>query len=306
MTGWICFAVVLMVAGGIELWRVRQERSRLRRISALLDAAIAGRSIANTYDESVLSSLEQKLARFLSANQLAEKRLEIEQAQVRTLIADISHQTKTPISNLLLYTELLQEQLSGAEGQETLAQIETQAQKLQFLIDALVKMSRLENGILTMHARLSPMEPLLEAVVQQFTPRAEEKQLTLSWEKTSLCAVFDPKWMMEAVGNLVDNALKYTPAGGSISLRVEPLEMFCRLDVTDTGVGIPETEHANIFTRFYRAPSVAEVEGVGIGLYLTREIVSACGGYVRVRSRMGEGSCFSIFLPKEVEKDTHG
>ncbi len=159
-------------------------------------------------------------------------------------------------------------------------------------------MSRLESGILSLHPQAAPVQPLLEKVAQQFESLAEQKQISLRWEPTVLVAQFDSKWTLEALGNLVDNAIKYTPAGGTVHLRAEPLELFCRLDVTDTGIGIAEAEYSKIFSRFYRAQQVANEPGVGIGLYLAREILTAEGGYLRVRSKPGAGSCFSLFLPR--------
>ena len=298
---WCIVAAVPLAAAGWEIWRTALERRRMRQISEMLDAALAGQNLKKVYDESVLSAVEQQLARFLSANQLAEQKLQTEQAQVRTLIADISHQTKTPIANLLLYTELLQEQPMEPEGKAALDQIEIQAKKLQFLIDALVKMSRLESGILTVHPHTAQVAPLLETTVQQFLPQAEQKGIHLHWEPTELTAQFDPKWTLEALGNLVDNAIKYTPSGGTVELRAEPLELFCRLDVRDTGIGIAEADYAKIFTRFYRSQEVEDEPGVGIGLYLARKIVTAGGGCLRVRSSRGNGSCFSMFLPQTTE-----
>ena len=107
----------------------------------------------------------------------------------------------------------------------------------------------------------------------------------------------DGKWTAEALGNLLDNAIKYTREGG-ITVKTTPYELFLRLDITDTGMGIPEEEQAKIFTRFYRSEAVKEQEGVGIGLYLTREIVSRQGGYLKVSSETGKGSTFSVFLPR--------
>lgn len=145
------------------------------------------------------------------------------------------------------------------------------------------------------------MAPLLETTVQQFLPQAEQKGIHLYWEPTGLTAQFDPKWTLEALGNLVDNAIKYTPSGRNSGASAEPLELFCRLDVRDTGIGIAEADYAKIFTRFYRSQEVADEPGVGIGLYLARKIVTAGGGYLRVRSSRGNGSCFSMFLPQTTE-----
>ena len=176
--------------------------------------------------------------------------------------------------------------------------LEAQAEKLQILIGALVKTSRLESGVLALHPAEHPLWPLLEGAAEQVRPKAEGKGIYLRLEPTEETARFDPKWTGEAVYNLLDNAVKYTPAGGEVRVEVTPYELFCRIDVTDTGIGVPEEEQPKLFGRFYRGLASAEVEGVGIGLYLVRQIAAGQGGYVKVASVPGKGSTFSLFLPR--------
>ena len=137
-----------------------------------------------------------------------------------------------------------------------------------------------------------------EGAAEQVRPKAEGKGIYLRLEPTEATARFDPKWTGEAVYNLLDNAVKYTPAGGEVRVEVTPYELFCRIDVTDTGIGVPEEEQPKLFGRFYRGLASAEVEGGGIGLYLGRQIAAGQGGYVKVASVPGKGSTFSLFLPR--------
>ncbi|MRN26696.1 ATP-binding protein, partial [Romboutsia ilealis] len=116
---------------------------------------------------------------------------------------------------------------------------------------------------------------------------------------TEESAVFDLKWTIEAVANIVDNGIKYTKRGGSVKIQVESYSSFVRMDVTDNGIGIAETEQASVFNRFYRSEMVSEEPGVGIGLYLAREVMKAQDGYIKVSSRIGDGSQFSLFFLKE-------
>ena len=167
------------------------------------------------------------------------------------------------------------------------------------LIEALVKTSRLETGIFQFQPKNSEIEPMLTEAVKQYLPKAQKKQIVLDLEPGDAKAVFDSKWTAEAVGNLLDNAIKYTPGGGAVSVHVSEYDMFCRIDVSDNGRGIPEEEQAKVFQRFYRSPSVADEEGVGIGLYLTRQIIIGQGGYIKLTSKPGEGSTISVFLPRE-------
>lgn len=292
--------LALLAAIGIAVWTHLRARRMLDTLDKMLDEAIRGEFRESLYDESRLSALETRMAHYLSASAVSAKNLAEEKEKIKTLIGDISHQTKTPIANLLLYAQLLEEQDLPPESRDCAAALERQAEKLRFLIDALVKTSRLETGVLAMTPAVNPLRRVLESAAAQAAPKAEAKGVALTVESTDLTARFDPKWTAEALYNLVDNAVKYTPAGGSVALRARSYELFCRIDVADTGPGIPEVEQARIFQRFYRSPSVSGEEGVGIGLYLSRQIAAGQGGYLKVTSRPGEGSTFSLFLPREL------
>lgn len=114
---------------------------------------------------------------------------------------------------------------------------------------------------------------------------------------TDLHVICDMKWTAEALGNMVDNAIKYTPSGGMVQMKAEQYSFFARIDIVDNGIGIEKEEIPKIFGRFYRSLSVADHQGVGIGLFLAREIIQAQKGYVKVKSEIGKGSIFSVFLP---------
>ena len=294
----VVFFLLCFLAAAAIVWRERQKsRKTMEHIEKMLDAAMDGSFSETTFDESKLSALETKFAHYLSAAETSSRNLAREKDKIKALVADISHQTKTPIANLLLYSELLQEEALPPSTEANVDTLHAQAKKLQFLIDALVKLSRLENGIISLSPQQAALQPLLESVVEQYTAKASEKGLSLQMQDTDAFAVFDFKWTAEALANIVDNAIKYTEHG-TITISAVSYEMFARIDISDTGSGIPETEQAKIFARFYRSNSVQKQEGVGIGLYLARQIISGEGGYIKVASVPGKGSTFSIFLPK--------
>ncbi len=270
----------------------------LADIDKMLDRAIDNTFSESEFTEKKLSRLESKMQRFLSSGSTALKRINSEKDGIKTLISDISHQTKTPVTNILLYSQLLKESpdLSGNE-KEIAAQIEQQAGKLSFLISALIKTSRLENGIINVLPKENSVKKLLECVDLE---SAAAKNINCSVEITDdITAVFDFKWTIEAISNIVDNAIKYTPEKGTVTISAKEYEMFVCVNIADTGIGISEEETAKIFKRFYRSPEVSEKEGVGIGLYLSREIITKEGGYIKVSSEKGKGSVFSVFLPKK-------
>ena len=296
MTGIALTAAALAAAGAaFGVWQWAARRRTLRRLNAMLDRAIAGGFSEERFDETELSALEGRLARFLRGSAAARRTVETEQAAVKTLIADISHQTRTPIANLLLYASLLSESELDPRQREQVNALSAQAEKLSFLIKALVKASRLEAGIVAPAPAVNPVGPLLENAVEQEGPAALAKQITLTAEPFDGSAAFDPRWTGEALGNVVNNAVKYTPPGGMVSVSAQLLDSFCRIDVADTGPGVPEGEQAAVFNRFYRGGATRAAEGLGLGLYLAREILAKQGGYIRLSSRPGEGCVFSLY-----------
>ena len=294
---WIAVIAVLAAAGVIIYDRLRLRRT-MHTMDKMLDDAIRGTFQPAHFDESRLSAVEAKLKHYLDASGTSAARLGEDRARVQGLIADVSHQTKTPIANLLLYAGLLADQDLPEDCRSYVEQLIAQAEKLQFLIESLVKAGRLETGVIAVQSRPADVGALTAAAVQAAQGEAARRGVQLSCMPAEAGACFDPKWTQEALGNLIDNAIKYTPAGGSVTVSVTPYELFCRIDVTDTGPGIPEDEQARIFERFYRSPAVRDAQGVGLGLYLAREIAAANGGYIKVSSRPGKGSTFSLFLPR--------
>ena len=298
IAGYAIIVAVLCASAAVILWDRWKLRRTMRGLDEMLDAAIRDEFQETALDESLRSSLEAKLADYLSASAVSARKVKTEKENIQSLISDISHQTKTPLANILLYAQLLLEQELSASGRACAAALDGQTRKLQTLIDALVKLSRLESGILTFHPQRKALSPMLENAVAQLKPKANEKGVSLSLHTTDAEAVFDRKWTEEAVCNLLDNAVKYTPSGGRVTVRAIPYELFCRIDVIDDGPGIPEEEQARIFGRFYRGQAHSSEEGVGVGLYLVRQIAAGQGGYVKVSSKPGEGATFSLFLPR--------
>jgi signal transduction histidine kinase len=255
--------------------------------------------VEGVFDETAISAVEAKLARYLLICAVSSKNLLAEKNKIKGLISDISHQTKTPIANILLYSQLLSEHELPKDCIVCVKALSAQAEKLNFLISALLKTSRLETGIISVSPKPESIQRLLDEVEKQIRPKADAKEISVVIEDTKISACFDLKWTTEAVYNIIDNAVKYTENCGSITVKAIPYELFCRIDITENGIGIAEDEQSKIFTRFYRSAAVSNQEGVGIGLFLAREIVNAEGGYIKVSSRLGSGSTFSVFLPME-------
>ena len=200
----------------------------------------------------------------------------------------------------MLNETLLERPVDEERRHDFLMATRSQLDKLDFLIQAMVKTSRLETGVIKLEKRNEPMADTLTSAINGILASLEKKQIVLSVDcPDELSVSHDSRWTSEALFNLLDNAVKYTPAGGNIRVVVQDWEMYLRIDVSDNGRGIPEREYAAIFKRFYREESVHDVDGIGIGLYLAREIITMQGGYIKVTSEVGKGSTFSVFLPQK-------
>lgn len=279
----------------------------LDRLEHMLDEAIAGTFQESDYDESQLSKMESKWRHFLGTSVLLRKNMEKEKESVKALVSDISHQTKTPMANIKLYVDLLQESLeiekeAGSQEQnlKILAEISHQTEKLEFLIQSLTKMSRLESNIVTVKPKKQKIVDLLDEATKDVQLKAQEKRIEfINTYKESGMACYDMKWTKEALANVLDNAIKYSNVGSRVIISVVEYELYVSISVKDFGIGIKEEDITKIFARFYRAQEVQQEEGVGIGLYLAREILKKEYGYMKVKAKPGEGSEFTLYLPKD-------
>ena len=295
--GLVALAALLLL--GLWLWL--DARRTVRRLDRMLSTAIDGGFGEESFDESAPSALESRMARFLNGSARSLRGVQRQRESIQRLLSDISHQIKTPLANLRLYSSLLMEEELTPRQREQAQVIFQQSEKLSFLIETLVKLSRLETDVLAVTPKSQPLSPLLERAASQAKAAAEQKGIALQLhlqQQAEMKALYDLRWTAEALGNLLDNAVKYTPPGGCIQVSATQYELFCRIDVRDNGIGVAEEEQAQIFGRFYRGRQVREQEGLGIGLYLAREIAQKQGGYLKLSSRPGQGSTFSLYLPR--------
>ena len=280
--------------------RRRGMKYTYERLNQMIDEAMNGSFEEQNYDETELSKLEVKWKRFLTSSKLSNQKLEEERTSIKEIVSDISHQTKTPLANILLYSQLLEEQNLEENSQRLVSEIIKQSEKLDFLIQSLVKTSRLETGTFQLNPKLQKISRVLEEITIQAERKAEEKEIQIVMEEftDTIEAVYDKKWTSEALYNILDNAVKYSPKGSTIHIQVKAYELFVCIEIIDEGMGIDEEEIPLIFQRFYRGKNVNEEEGVGIGLYLTRQIIEEQKGYIKVSSKSGKGSAFAVYLPK--------
>ena len=306
--GWVLLAGALLTACAL-VWVFLLTLFFARRLSRFtsdlcqtMDNMISGGEAPERAADrdTIFARISHRLSQLYRIMQENRRKVDEERQELQMLVSDISHQVKTPVSNLKMVTDtLLARPVTEQERRDFLQGVRSQTDKLEFLFQALVKTSRLETGAIRLEKKDGLLIDTLAQAMSGIVYGAEKKGIAVSVQcPEDLRVSHDSKWTAEALFNLLDNAVKYTPAGGQISVSVEQWEMYVKLDVADTGKGIPESRQAAVFRRFYREEEVHDQPGVGIGLYLAREIITQQGGYMKVTSELGRGSTFSVFLPR--------
>ncbi|NBI11325.1 sensor histidine kinase [Colidextribacter sp. OB.20] len=268
-------------------------------IDNMLDGALVPPQVYE--EENLFYKINHRLVRLYEVLRENRESIAKERADLQELISDISHQVKTPISNLkMVNATLLEQPMPEEKKREFLQASSGQLEKLDFLMQAMIKTSRLETGVISLERKMQPIYDTLAAALGGILLNAERKNIHVSVDcPEDIILAHDRKWTSEALFNILDNAVKYTPADGNIQVYVQSWELYVKIDIMDSGKGIAENRQGMIFKRFYREEEVHDIEGIGIGLYLAREIITMQGGYIKVTSTVGHGSIFSVFLPRE-------
>ena len=294
----VCILLCLACCLGTMLYYRRELRRFSRALQTYEQTGFLGDEDCK---EEMESKLLSQLFRVLRRSSMEREKAGKEKGEIASLLSDLSHQLKTPLANILLNTEILKEEKLTKEEQKVfLKRNQEQAEKMQWLMKNLVKASRLEQGILTFESRPAPLGETIAKSINGVYAQAREKDIELEAGPFTECfPVHNPKWTAEAMGNILENAVKYSPAGSTVKIEVRPLEMYVQVNIRDQGPGIPERDFNKIFQRFYRGSQVEQEEGTGLGLYLAQLILQKEKGYITVFSREGQGSCFSLFLLKD-------
>lgn len=299
------FTVSLMFVCAAFAWLLsKQVNSTLEALSETIQSIIDD-SPKNTFselDDTMLSKLQSqiiKLSGILKSNSLRQKE---EKESIAAMISDISHQLKTPLANLSMYNALLLDNgLIDHKRAEFTQAMQSQIEKLNWLMESLIKMSRLETGLINLKTYKSPIVQTVLKAVSMVSLKAEQKNMNITFDgDESISLYHDAKWTQEAIFNILDNAVKYSPSNTVIAVSVTKYELFYRIDIADNGNGIKESDINKIFARFYRGENAKTSEGVGLGLFLSRKIIGEQGGYIKVKSILGKGSVISVFLPLDV------
>ena len=305
--GVVALGLTLIVASGLA----RRFTTPLRRLTEASRALAEGDLTKRVERADVRAGSSELTELAVQFNAMAD-RLEESVAIIRRdrdrsrdFLADVSHELRTPIAALLTFNELLTEQAGEdpAARAEFLDSSRVQLERLDWLAQNLLELSKLDSGLVLLDLRPDDLRAAVQSATEQAMPAAGRRgvELRLTLPDSPLRIRHDPQRVGQVVTNLVGNAIKFTPKGGSVEVIVAPFRDGARIDVTDTGAGIDATELPRIFERFYRGSGANEARGSGsgLGLAIVRSIVDMHGGSVTVDSRLGAGSRFSVFLPRD-------
>jgi two-component system sensor histidine kinase BaeS len=287
-------ALVLLVAIGVTaLVGVRLVRP-LRALTAA-----AGRMRDGDGDARVAVTGRDEIARLAAAfNDMAERRHEVEELR-RAMVGDIAHEMRSPVTNIRGWLEAAEDGVVPLD-RELMSSLLEEALLLQHVIDDLQDLSAADAGELRLHPQPVDLADLLPAVADAFAASADRAGVALAVRAPHALVTADPIRLRQAIGNLVTNALRHTPAGGRVTLSTRTEADAQVIDVADTGPGLSAAEQALVFERFWRAEKSRsrQTGGSGLGLSIVRKLAEAHGGTVTVRSEPGAGATFTLRLPR--------
>lgn len=248
----------------------------------------------------IQNRLAEKTKEFHEAtahNELMLQRSQREEGNLKSNITDVTHQLKTPVASLKLSLDIaLSEQYAEQERKKFAEQAEVQINKLDLMLDGLAKISQLETDLIQLRPQKLSLQLLINQAVNSVIMKAVEKEMELELAEDRMVYV-DEKWTLEALGNVLENAVKYAPEKITVKVQVSSLVTYVLVEIKDEGPGITKEEQNKIYQRFYRGSHSDSVEGSGVGLYLTRKIIEEQGGTIMVKRNHPKGANFQLTLP---------
>jgi signal transduction histidine kinase len=296
----IVFAFLIIIMIFIILNLGKYVFNNLENVSKSIENLIDNKYVPENEfkEEGIFSKIYFDLNKLSKSLNIKLNNLDKEKESIKELVTDISHQLKTPLASLKLYNSLLiEEDLDGEDRIEFLKINEMSINKLHNLIDSLVNISRLEASMINIKKENKSIKNTLIKAIDSVKAKASLKNININLDDfEDKIVTHDSKWTEESIFNILENGVKYTNENGKINVAVEEAINFLRIDIQDNGIGIDTSEFNDIFKRFYRSDEVEDIEGSGVGLYLSRKIIEKQGGNIVVSSKKGVGSKFSIFI----------
>lgn len=286
----LIFAVAIFIAllALYEYLKSKKIHSELTELSDWVQKLLADNKTYNVdFEDDLVSKIKHKIA--MLSSRLDDHRTfeKYERERLESLIGDIAHQLRTPLTNLKLSTSSTENDLIDKKS------LKIQIDKLEWLVEALVKLSKIESGCISLTMKESDFNQTVLDAIGMVYIKARKKDISIEYKPKEVIVSHDTKWTCEAIYNVLDNAVKYSTEGSVVKLNLARGEMYTKLTVEDMGIGIHSDEINKIFKRFYRSQETITYDGVGIGLYLSQEIMTRQKGYIYAKSNH-QGSSFEI------------
>ncbi len=296
---WIAFGLLfLLFAALLSGWLTQRITKPIREMESVAEQMAKG-----SYGERILIDAKDEIGRLGAAiNTLSTSLSEVEQKR-REFIANLSHELRTPINYISGYSDAMLEGLAESEEQreEYLQIIVKESERMKRLVHDLLDLAQLEGEAYPLKKNLYPFAQQIEDVLISYRPKMREQGITLVTELDPEIIIHaDHDRITQVISNLVDNARKYTPAAGTVTIRLTTDQEWIILEISDTGIGIPEEDLEHIGERFYRVDKSRSRQqgGTGLGIAIVKQIIKNHGGKLEVRSRLGKGTDVIIYLPK--------
>ncbi|GKX29575.1 two-component sensor histidine kinase [Vallitalea longa] len=299
--------LILLFAVAVTIIIIYMKNSHKKELTSILH--ILEKFNKGEYDytttisnESINSKINYRLASLGEMITIKNTRLQQEKEETKALVTDISHQLKTPLASLkMCFSLMLEDDLMENEKEEFIERSKEQINRLEGLVAALVNISRLETGLISIRTNMNDIKETIIQAVNSVYMKAEKKKIHIEMEQIqSISLPYDEKWTKEAISNVIDNAIKYSPKESTITIRTQKLHNYLRIEIEDEGIGVKEKDYNDIFKRFYRGKNdlIKKQEGSGVGLYLTRKILEDQGGNIKAisKSSLGADNVGSIFV----------
>lgn len=303
---WLILSVFLL-STFISILYIRGNRRRLSRdlseISEMLEAILQEKQprCHCSNKDTLTDKIRMQILRIDEIHKGNRKTLEKEGDSMKQLLAQISHQLRNPLANMETYLALAEDDnISQGERKVYIESVGRSEQKIKFLVEKFMLAARMENRIIQIRKFPQDLKETVAQALFQIYRQAEKKRIFVEIKDKQLSDIIvshDKNWLCEAIYNLLDNSIKYSPEGSKVEIFLKDNEMFTQISVADEGVGIEEGEENKIFHLYYRGNNISGQEGYGMGLFITRQIIAAHDGFMRVKRRQ-KGLEIAICLPK--------
>lgn len=287
-----CVAIVLFVIC------TRKRFKKISELNSYLSAVCSGNFDLDLPDnsEGELSILKNNLYKIITMLKYQNEALKKDKVYLADSMTDISHQLKTPLTSMMVMTDIIKDEQSAEKRKDFVDIIQSQLEKMRWLILNLLKLAKLDADTVEMTEEKLSAFALVEESLQPFQITFDVRDIALSKSGSDFFVEGDSGWLCEAISNIIKNDLEHTPCGGAISISFKQTALFGVISITDNGCGIDKEDLKHIFERFYRGKN-SSPESVGIGLALSKSIVEKNGGKIEVKSIPGSGTTFDVFLP---------